>query len=109
MFKVRVRAGAQPIWPNCTEPDTGGNLSWRCGYAQIANQPAQPLGKPLRLVCAGVGQYDHKLFAAQPRQKIRGSDCALECFCHRAQHGIAGRMAELVIDPFEMIKVDHNQ
>src|SRR6266542_5989085 len=60
----------------------------------------------LGFLFGAIGQEQGKLVAAQPREEVRGANAAVDVAHQFAQSLIAGEMAELVVEPFEVVEIE---
>ncbi len=66
-----------------------------------------PLGALGRLVGRGDRQGSDELLAAVARDQVLGPGRLAEHAGHLAEHGVAGVVAERVVDPLEVVDVEH--
>ena len=66
-------------------------------------------GRPRGLAPIGFGQDDTELFSAAARNEVRSAKRLAASRSQFAQHGIAGGMAEPVIDAFEVVDIEENE
>lgn len=54
----------------------------------------------------GFGTKDRELFTAHPSEDIVATEPLADLSCRFFEDGIAGEMAELIVDLFEMIEIE---
>ena len=78
------------------------------GDAVGLNTVADALGHQGRIFGRGLGQHQHKFFAAKACHPVNLlAQAALQNARHLGQHQITGLMAMDVVDPFEKINIAH--
>jgi hypothetical protein len=85
-----------------------GDLPSRVGEADLPDHPAKPLGA---LPCPlGVGhvEVEHKLLPSVPPRRVALADPLAEDRCHATQHLVAERVPVGVVDPLEVVDVQHH-
>ena len=79
------------------------------GDLLVAHGAHQPLHQRLRLLQAGVLQDQHEFVAAIAEQAVGAAQRMQHALRHFAQDLVAARMAEGIVDAFEVIDVDDGQ
>ena len=77
--------------------------------AALAHLPPQPLGDLDRVGAGGAGQDDEDLLAADPVDRVAGAQRGPHRVGDVLQDGVAGGVAELVVDPLEVVEVAEQQ
>ena len=73
--------------------------------APLAHRDPQPLGDLQRVLVAGAGQHHEDLLAADPVDRVAGPQGRPHRVGDVLQDGVAGGVAELVVDPLEVVEV----
>ena len=77
--------------------------------AALADLAAQALGDLDRVLAAGAGQDHEDLLAADPVDRVAGPQRRPHRVGDVLQDGVAGGVAELVVDPLEVVEVAEQQ
>ena len=67
------------------------------------------LGERFRLLVGDVGSEDRELVAAQPREQLVAAHLGRHFAGHPDQQGVAGAVAEGVVDVLELVEVEEQQ
>ena len=78
------------------------------GRRAVPDAHAHALRDRARDVLRRAGQHEHELVAAVAGDPVVGTDLRAQGVRHAAQHGVAGRVAELVVDALEVVEVDQH-
>ncbi len=89
------------------DADADGDLD--ADRAALADLAAQPLGDLERVVAAGAGQDHEDLLAADPVDRVARPQRRPHRVGDVLQDGVAGGVAELVVDPLEVVEVAEQQ
>ena len=80
-------------------------VTWTPDRAALAHGAAQALGDLDRVLAAGAGQDDEDLLAADPVDRVAGPQRRPHRVGDFLQDGVAGGVAEPVVDPLEVVEV----
>ena len=73
------------------------------------NGQPQALGHRGRRRDIDARQQDREFFSAVSRREILRPEGRRQCLGHARQHGVSDQVALLVVDPLEVIQIDHQQ
>ena len=101
-----VGVDAAPAAADAMPIDARTQHGWPAIVIASDEQRDDPVRDLLAVALVGVLEQDRELVAAEPRGEVARPDAAADPLRGGDQHGVAGRVAGVVVDALEVVEVE---